>query len=341
MVDFIFNALKIIFLLGFLIFIHEGGHFLIAKLCKVRVKEFAVGFGPTIWKKQGKETKYALRLIPLGGFVNLEGESDPSDDERSFTNASIPKRIAIVAAGAIVNIVFAIAVYFILFATIGNNYSTIVDVTIPGYGAEEAGIISGDEIIKINNKRVRLPYDVNVIINNSEGKEVEVIIKRESEYKTLIIKPTAETIESDSKVIYYLGVQFKKAEESFINNLYYAGLNTLDFATSVFDNIKVLLSGKASSEQVMGPVGISETISKTQSIKEYVYMLAVISISLGITNLLPFPPLDGGKILFLIIEAIRKKTIKQEIEIQIQLLGFAILMTLSIYIAYQDIIRIL
>ena len=121
MIVFLINAIKIIFLLGFLIFIHEGGHFLVAKICKVKVNEFAIGFGPTIWKKEGKETKYALRLIPLGGFVSMEGEDEESENERSFSKASIPKRIAIVVAGAIVNILFGLIAYFILILVIYKN----------------------------------------------------------------------------------------------------------------------------------------------------------------------------------------------------------------------------
>ena len=110
MILFLINVLKIIFLLGFLIFIHEGGHFLVAKICNVKVNEFAIGFGPIIWKKEGKETKYAIRLIPLGGFVNMEGEDEESTHERSYSNASIPRRIAIVAAGATVNILFGLLI---------------------------------------------------------------------------------------------------------------------------------------------------------------------------------------------------------------------------------------
>lgn len=119
--SFLINAIKIIFLLGFLVLIHEGGHFIVAKLCKVRVNEFAIGFGPTIWKKQGKETKYALRLIPLGGFVSMEGEEEYSDKEGSFSKASVPKRIAIVAAGALVNILFGLIAYFIIVLIITKN----------------------------------------------------------------------------------------------------------------------------------------------------------------------------------------------------------------------------
>ncbi|MCI9177981.1 MAG: site-2 protease family protein [Clostridia bacterium] len=114
MLSFLIAIIKIVFILGLLVLIHEGGHFLVARLCKIKVLEFAIGFGPTIWQKQGKETKYALRLIPLGGFCNMEGEEERSENEGSFSKASIPKRIAVIVAGGLVNIIFAIMVYFIL-----------------------------------------------------------------------------------------------------------------------------------------------------------------------------------------------------------------------------------
>lgn len=148
MVSFLISAIKIIFLLGFLIFIHESGHFLVAKACKIKVKEFAIGFGPTIWKKQGKETKYALRLIPLGGFVNMLGEEERSNEEGSFSTASIPKRIAVVLAGGAVNIIFGLLVYFILVSSSGNYISNIVDSILPNYSAQEAGIEQNDKILK-------------------------------------------------------------------------------------------------------------------------------------------------------------------------------------------------
>ena len=154
MISFLINAIKIVFILGFLVFIHESGHFLVAKLCKVKVNEFAIGFGPTIWKKQGKETKYALRLIPLGGFVSMEGEEERSEKEGSFSKASIPKRIAIVLAGGVVNIIFALIVYFTLTAFTGNNISNIVDSTIPNYSAEAYGIQAGDKIISVDKESI-------------------------------------------------------------------------------------------------------------------------------------------------------------------------------------------
>ena len=154
MISFVIALIKIVFILGFLVFIHEGGHFLVAKLCKIKVNEFAIGFGPTIWKKQGKETKYALRLIPLGGFVDMLGEEERSEEEGSFSKASIPKRIAVVAAGGLVNIIFALIVYFVLISFTGNNPSNIVDSVISDSGAAVSGIQAGDKIVTINGKNI-------------------------------------------------------------------------------------------------------------------------------------------------------------------------------------------
>ena len=178
MISFLISAIKIIFLLGFLIFIHESGHFLVAKACKIKVKEFAIGFGPTIWKKQGKETKYALRLIPLGGFVNMLGEEERSEEEGSFSKSSIPKRIAVVVAGGLVNIVFGLVVYFILMCSSGNYISTTIDSIVPNYAAEQVGIGPNDELIKIDGKRVRLKSDIDEKIQNSKSKSIEPLGSR-------------------------------------------------------------------------------------------------------------------------------------------------------------------
>ncbi len=243
MIVFLINAIKIIFLLGFLIFIHEGGHFLVAKICKVKVNEFAIGFGPTIWKKDGKETKYALRLIPLGGFVSMEGEDEESENERSFSKASISKRIAIVVAGAIVNILFGLIAYFILILVMYKNIS---------------------------------------IATQATG----------------------------------------------------------EFILTIFESLKMLFTGNVGINDLSGPIGISSAVSSTTTLTNYIYIIAVISVSLGVTNLLPIPALDGGKILLLIIEAIRRKPLKKETEIQIQLIGFSVLIALSLIVTYNDIIRI-
>lgn len=244
MLSFIISAIKIIFLLGFLIFIHEGGHFLVAKLCKVKVNQFAIGFGPEIFSKTKGETKYAIRLIPLGGFVSMEGEEEASENQGAFNKASIPKRISIVAAGAIVNIIFGFMVYFILILTIYGSLQTALDAT-------------------------------------------------------------------------------------------------ADFGGSLAESVKMLFTGEVGADDLTGPVGISELVSKTSGFREYAYILSIISVSLGITNLLPIPALDGGKILLLLIEAIRRKPLKDKTAIQLQLIGFSIIIALSIFVTYNDIIRVL
>ena len=415
MVTFIISAIKIIFLLGFLIFIHELGHFTVAKLCKVKVNEFAIGFGPTIWKKQGKETKYALRLFPLGGFVSMEGEEERSEDSRSFSKASIPKRIAIVVAGATVNIIFALVVYFILSVTSGTYISNEIDNTIEGYAAQNIGLQSGDKIVEINNKKVNSKNDLDEILKKSNGEELSLKIKRQDNIVEFKTKPTEvktkvtgiyldekckiaavekgsisgrQGIKSNDKLLkinnqyingdrnkaieliaqkglntmlitverkgkeinieltpnyiskYYIGVNLKQAPDTFINRCINAGIQTKEFMFSIIDNLKKLFTGNVSVDQMMGPVGISEVVAKTNGIQEFISMLALVSLSLGITNLLPIPALDGGKILILIIEAIRRKPLKQETEINIQLLGFSLLIALSLYITYNDILRI-
>ena len=418
MISFLINAVKVIFLLGFLVFIHEGGHFLVAKLCKVKVNEFAIGFGPTIWKVKKGDTKYALRLIPLGGFVSMEGEDEHSEEEGSFSKTSIPKRIAIVAAGGMVNIIFGLIVYFTLAACMGNFTTTIVQDTIEGYSAEEVGILPGDRIIKINNKAVRNQADLTYEVQKSTGEELTVTLIRDGQKQELQITPTKEesknigfyfdgnekepiiisiypgsvaeaagvkvkdkilkvndidvsedvykaieqinnateeslklTLQRNDIVIdismtpetiynYYLGVNLQKAEKSFINNMYYAFWNTVDFSFSIIENLQMLFTGKVSANQLMGPVGISSLVADTKGAYEYVYILALISLSLGVTNLLPFPPLDGGKILILFIEAIRKKPLNENAEFVIQSAGFFLLITISIFIAYNDILRI-
>lgn len=415
MITIILSAIKIIVLLGFLIFIHELGHFSVAKWCKVKVNEFAIGFGPVIWQKQGKETKYALRLIPLGGFVSMEGEEQRSEEANSFSKASIPKRLAIVVAGATVNIIFAIVIYFIISSISGTYLSNEVDNVINQYAAQKVGIQSEDKIIEINNNKIKSKKDLNKVLENSNGEELLIKVERENKILEFKTKPTEvkakytgiyldekckivavekgsiseeQGIEANDELLkvnnqeingdrnkaielintvgettipvtvkrgkqeidielnpnyiseYYLGVDLKYAPDNFINRCINGGMETQEFLFSIVDNLKQLFTGKVGVDQMMGPVGISEVVAKTNSIKEFISMMALISLSLGITNLLPIPALDGGKILILIIEAIRRKPLNEQTEINIQLLGFSILIVLSLYITYNDILRI-
>ncbi len=345
----------------------------------------------------------------------MEGEDEISEDDRAFSKASIPKRIAICVAGAIVNIIFAVVVYFIVIATSGVYISNVVDTTISGYAGKQAGIQSGDTIIEVDGKKVDNKYDLNDIMKKATGENLSVKIERDREILEFDIKPTEvkskvtgmylddkcqvimvdkgsvsekqgikkndvikkinheETNGDTNKIIeilkqegigsivltiqrgneeinieftpeyisnYYLGVNMKMAPDTFFNRCYYGGMETKKFLFSIADNLKQLFTGHVGIDQMTGPIGIGEMILKTNGFREFIHLMALISISLGVTNLLPIPALDGGKILILIIEAIRKKPMKPENEINIQLLGFSLLIALSIYVSYNDILRI-
>ena len=346
----------------------------------------------------------------------MEGEDEKSEDNRSFSKASIPKRIAIVVAGALVNIIFATILYFTLVATSGTFISNEVESLIDGYAAKEAGIQAGDKIVKINDEEIKSKYDLDKVLESANGEELKVEIDRNGEILEYNIKPTEvkakstgiylndkakivtlekessaerqgvqtndeiikingedingntskaveiisqskekETIEltlkrengevtinlvPDTVSSYYLGVNMKYAEDTFINRCINGGMQTREFLFSIVDSLRQLFTGQVGLDQMMGPVGISEAVAGTDGFREFFELMALISLSLGVTNLLPVPALDGGKLLILIIEAIRRKPLKQETEINIQLLGFSILIALSIYVCYNDILRI-
>lgn len=345
----------------------------------------------------------------------MEGEEERSENEGSFSKASIPKRIAIVIAGATVNIVFGLLVYFILMSTsttyVTNEISSVLD----GYAAQEIELQQNDKIIELNGKKIKNKYDLNKAMENNNGQELQIKIERNGETLNYNVKPTEvknkstgmyidqnckilsvekgssaekQGIKSNDQIVkingeningdvnkileiiqqkglntmlitvkrnnqeinieltpeykssYYLGVNLKQSEDTFINHIIYGGIETKEFALSIIDNLKMIFTGGVSVDQMMGPVGISEVVAKTNGLKEFIYMMALISLSLGVTNLLPIPALDGGKILILIIEAIRRKPLKEKTEINIQLIGFSILIALSLYITYNDILRI-
>lgn len=346
----------------------------------------------------------------------MEGEDEKSEDNRSFSKASIPKRIAIVVAGALVNIIFATILYFTLVATSGTFISNEVESLIDGYAAKDAGIQAGDKIVKINDEEIKSKYDLDEVLESANGEELKVEIDRNGEILEYNIKPTEvkakstgiylndkakivtlekgssaerqgvqtndeiikingedingdtskaveiisqskekETIEltlkrengevtinlvPDTVSSYYLGVNMKYAEDTFINRCINGGMQTREFLFSIVDSLRQLFTGQVGLDQMMGPVGISEAVAGTDGFREFFELMALISLSLGVTNLLPVPALDGGKLLILIIEAIRRKPLKQETEINIQLLGFSILIALSIYVCYNDILRI-
>ncbi len=332
---FIINAFKIIFLLGFLVFIHEGGHFLAARFFKVKVEEFSIGFGPKLFTKKGKETVYSIGCIPFGGYVKMLGEEERSEQEGSFNKAKVLHRIAIVAAGAIVNIIFAIIVFFILSIFSGYNISTTISEIMPIAEKKLEGIEIGDKIIKINEEKIRLKSDISNALMGNDGKEVKIVIERDGKELEFNVKPTEY-----AEGTYILGIQVALIDATWEEKIYYGFWETVNFVESMFKTVKLLFTGNVKIDQMTGPIGISEIVVKSSGVYDFIYLLCLISLSLGVTNLLPIPALDGGRIFLLIIEGIRGKALKEEIELGIQSAGFLLLILLSLYVSYKDIIRI-
>ena len=306
--NFVVGMVNVVFLLGFLVLIHESGHFFVARLCKVKAKQFAIGFGPKIFSKQGEYTKYSVRAIPLGGFVELLGETEKVDDEGAFTNAKLSSRFAIVAAGAIVNIIFGLIVYFLLMTISGVNSSTIIKNLIPEYVTSETVLQQGDKILKINSKKTRIKSNIDDILLASDGSKLNIEVDRNGKNIELVVNPIA--IQYGNIKRYILGVEVEQESKNVKNNLYYGFWETQVFISETADGLKKLVTGNIQVDQMTGPIGISNMVVKSKGIYNFVYLLAVISLSLGVTNLLPIPALDGGKLLLLIIEFVRVKVEK-------------------------------
>ena len=415
MISLIWGFLKIVIILGTLITIHELGHFTVAKLCNVKVNKFSIGFGPVLFKKQKGETEYTLRLFPFGGFVQMEGEEERSDEERAFNKKSVWQRIAIVAAGAIVNIVFSLIVYFCITSAFGVYISNIVSELDAG-PLYEAGIRPGDKIISINDDKmltqreidekilknendvmnfeierdgellelqVEIPYqergnigvafnesgeviqvlsngpayrmgiepqDKVLAVNGKEYADVELIIAEIRKIKNDNLELKVQKSET-GKIVILSGDTDVKTERiyelrceiielGFFGGLLYALDETWYFLTATIEGTADIFIGKAENVEVMGPVGIAEEITSTDDVYQFFYLMAAISLSLGIFNLLPIPALDGGRILILIIEGIRRKPLKESVEQAIILIGFAAILVLAIIITVSDVVKI-
>ena len=331
----IINFLKIAFILGFLIFIHEGGHFLAAKLFNIKVEKFSIGFGPRIITKKSKETEYSVSLIPFGGYVQMLGETERNEDKRSFNNAKVWKRMVVVLAGPFVNIIFAIIVYFILIMFSSVIVMPVVAEILPEAEENLCEIKVEDRIIEMNGKKIRTVEDLNNKLYGNNGESVNIKVLREGTILEFEVNPTFY------EERYILGIVMKYSEDfTFKERTYYSYWKTIGFVSSVGESIKLLLTGRVGLNQMTGPVGISNIVVKTTGLQNFINLLALISVSLGVTNLLPIPALDGGRLLLLIVEGVRRKPLEENLEMQIQAIGFSFLIILSIYVTYNDIFRI-
>ena len=339
-----------IFILGVIVALHEFGHFIVAKLCGIRVNQFAIGMGPAILKKQWGETEYSLRLLPIGGFCAMEGEDADSEDSRAFGKKSVPRRMAVVVAGATMNILLG----FVLLIITTSMGDAITTTTISRFHADEngnstsssesCGLQVNDTIVRINGMRILTDTDLSYKLQYTNENDFTVDVRRNGEIVTLEHVRFEDTATTGRLDFWVYG------QKTTVGNvLAYAAKDTVSIARMTWVGLLDLIRGNVGFHDMSGPVGIVNAIGDAatigETLREHVMSLLALStlvtINLGFCNLLPLPALDGGRLVFLIIEAIRRKPVKPEHEGMVHLVGMALLMLLMLAVTYNDIAKLI
>ncbi|MDP4153329.1 MAG: RIP metalloprotease RseP [Bacillota bacterium] len=343
-----------ILVFGVLIFVHELGHFITAKLSKMNVEEFAIGMGPAIFKWHRKETQYAIRILPIGGFVKLEGEdgeavtkdkdgnvveSQPLS-ENSFYKKPALARFAVLFAGSFMNLftAFLVSVAMVLSAT------ALLSSTIEGFHdsntSSKSGLAVGDQLVKMDGKKIHVSTDVSLILSQNFGKPMDIVVRRDGKLVTLkdVQFPTVE--EQGMKLStpdFYLA----QTQKNFFTIIHHSYYQCIAITRSIWQSLGDLFTGKVGVSQLSGPVGTTKVIGQAAKAgpSSLMFFFIFISINVGIMNLLPFPALDGGRIFLLIIEKIRRKPLPANFEGALNFVGFALLMLLMVYVTFNDITR--
>lgn len=348
--NFLFSILPTVVVLGILITIHELGHFIACRLSKVRVEKFSIGFGPEIFHWQGRETRYVVSIFPLGGYVKPAGESLSEVGEEGlkpddFLGAPLVSRIFIVVAGVVMNYVLAFVLFTAIFMMGRPVPGTVIGGFVDGYPAQKSGLEAGDKVLQINGRQVKHWPDLTAAIEKSDG-EVQFTVQRSG--RTLVIPVTPKVDEGTD----IFGEKFKTrrigvkgspaATESvrfgFIEAVTESGRTVAAYTVLTHKAIFHLIIGKMSLRNMSGPIGIISMTGDAaqQGLTYLLQLMAMLSVSLAVINLLPIPALDGGHLLFLLIEAVRRKKISLAAQEKATQVGFILLMTLMVFILYND-----
>ena len=333
---------------GVIVTFHEFGHFIVAKKSGIKVIEFSVGMGPRIISWQGKETRYSLKIFPLGGSCMMLGEDEEEENlEGSFNSAPVLSRLATIFAGPFFNFILAFFFSLIIVANVGVDRANVTGVT-DGYPAKEAGIKAGDVIKKLNGKNIIIYRDFLIGMYDNKDKPVTVTVQRNGEELDFTITPKLNTENNR----YMLGIENASGNEKvggFFEVIKYSVYEVWYNITSTVKSLGMMIRGRVSANVVSGPVGIvgviGDTVNKTNGAWELFLtvanMIVLFSANLGVMNLLPIPALDGGRIVFLLCELVRGKPLNRKAEGYIHFAGFAFLMLLMVVVMFNDIRKLL
>lgn len=338
-----------ILILGGIVFFHELGHFLFAKKAGVYIYEFSIGMGPQLfkWKSKKDETMYSIRLLPIGGFVQMAGEEiDPDENipkEKRMQSKTWLQRFSIMIAGIFFNFVLAIVLLFVVGLINGTQQKeTYIGVIDKNSSAYNAGLRENFEILQVNGKKASTKDILSLELIANVKKEVEIKYKNENG-NVEIAKFKADTIDENGTTNYKYGFSLiNQKQRGFFSSIKYAFTKTIELIEYMFFVIWYLITGKISLTNLSGPIGIFTMVGETakEGLINLVYLMAIISVNVGFINFLPLPAFDGGRILFLIIEKIKGSPVNPKIENIIHTVGLGLLMLLMVFITYNDILRI-
>lgn len=338
-----------ILILGGIVFFHELGHFLFAKKAGVYIYEFSIGMGPQLfkWKSKKDETMYSIRLLPIGGFVQMAGEEiDPDENipkEKRMQSKTWLQRFSIMIAGIFFNFVLAIVLLFVVGLINGTpKKETYIGVIDKNSSAYNAGLRENFEILQVNGKKASTKDILSLELIANVKKEVEIKYK-DANGNVEIAKFKADTIDENGTTNYKYGFSLiNQKQRGFFSSIKYAFTKTIELIEYMFFVIWYLITGKISLTNLSGPIGIFTMVGETakEGLINLVYLMAIISVNVGFINFLPLPAFDGGRILFLIIEKIKGSPVNPKIENIIHTVGLVLLMLLMVFITYNDILRI-
>lgn len=333
---------------GLIIIFHELGHFTFAKLFKVQVNEFSIGMGPAIFKFKKGETKYSLRLLPIGGYVSMEGEDEESESERAFYKQKAWKRFIIIAAGGVINLVMGVIIVAVMLATSGELIGTPqVHSFEPDSMAAQTGLQDMDTIKKVNGKNVVCFTDLKYMLSSDTDGVFDFVVERDGE-KVTLENVKFETQEVEGRTYTICDFVFVGVEPNFINVAKYSVLESVATAKVVWMSLFDLITGQYGFNDLSGPIGtvsyIADAAETAKTETDFSYLLnlmALITINIGIFNLLPVPALDGGRLLFLMIEIIFRKPVPRKYEGWVHAAGLVLLLLLMVVISFNDILKLI